>query len=286
MSLSSYGSIAVSGVNSHTLLTLIDVYSFGNFDPMKRPTLIYSKEFEQYVSKGRVHVVRRVSFLDPDDNIVTCIGDKLEVIEISTDEVKRSIRLKGAAICMSVKEREIFIAYKESNTITVHNVTDLSELRSVMLEGVQNGDWPQDITAVAYGIFSSVRSKRDYNRFLVFEETTGRVLPEFTFPSSTQRFAGTITVNNSLGLVVTVSRDSRNPRDGVHYQMAYYSLLRNNFTNFLTEEIESNVTIIRVSAGGDRMVTKNWKTGELKIYDMVRTTFLSNVMCDIAFSLK
>ncbi|KAJ8034678.1 Protein NLRC5 [Holothuria leucospilota] len=209
---------------------------------------------------------RRVSFID-DDVLVSCLGNKLEVFQVNKDEVIRSRRVNGEAMCLSVRERrEIFIGFYQSHKITVYDAIDLNEIKSIFLQGIQDGCWPYDMTAIADRIFVCLQSieKEGHKSSLIFEEKSGNILSELIKPTSTSsRFIDGITANTQLSVVVIAVFDY----NGAGQQLIFYSLLNENNCSFLIVEVESDVTRIRISDRGDRMITGDFSTGEVKVYD-------------------
>ncbi|KAJ8034698.1 hypothetical protein HOLleu_21648 [Holothuria leucospilota] len=272
LSLSLNGNIAVTGFNENTHQTYVDVYtSVSHFDSRDKPKIIYSKEFEKYSDENWIYLDRRVSFID-DDVLVSCHGDKLEVFQVNKDEVLRSRRVNGSAKCLSVRERrEIFIGFLESNKIAVYGAIDLNVIKSIILQGIQDGYWPYDMTVIDDRIFLCVSDiKEESNKPMIFEEKGGRIVSELTKPSNAvQWYVNSVGVNmNTLGIAACVWLDSFMVKDGMRIEIVFYSLFNENNCSFLNVEVESEVERIRISEGGDRMITGNQETGEVKLYDM------------------
>ncbi|KAJ8019094.1 hypothetical protein HOLleu_42537 [Holothuria leucospilota] len=273
LSLSLNGNIAVTGCNENTDQTYLDVYTnVRHSDSRDKPKIIYSKEFEKYSDEKWIYLDRIVSFID-DDVLVSCIADKLEVSQVNKDEVLRSRRVNGYARCLSVRERrEIFIGFLRSNKITVYDVIDLNEIKSIILQGVQDGDNPFDMAVIADRIFVCVGPPgKEYNqKSQIFEEKHGTILSELTKPTDTvQWYVNSVGVNmNTLGIAGVVWCDSFYYKEGMHRQIVFYFLLSENNCSFLIVEVESGVNRIRISDRGDRMITGNQRTGEVKVYDM------------------
>ncbi|KAJ8034700.1 hypothetical protein HOLleu_21652 [Holothuria leucospilota] len=272
LSLSWNGNIAVTGRNVNTHRTYIDVYTnVTRFDSSDKPKLIYSKEFEKYEDE-RKYKARIVSFID-DNALVSCLGSKLEVFQVNKDEVLRSRRVNGDASCLSVRERrEIFIGFWKSNKITVYDVIDLNEIKLIILQGIEDDCFPYDMTAIADRIFVSVGEAKEGSerKSLIVEEKNGRILSELTKPTDTvQWYVGSVGVNiNTLGIAGAVWRDSYYSKNARHREIVFYSLLSENNCSFLIAEVESGVYRIRISDRGDMMITGDWETGEVKVYDM------------------
>lgn len=262
--------IAVTGRNINTFKTFIDVFAPRYSDSEKTSNLLYSREFEEYLSEGRVYWYRYVSVVNAGcTSIVTCIGDKLEVIDVSEDKVLRYRSLDGEARCMSVREREIFIGFKESNKVMVYDITLLHEMRLVVLQGIQDGlDGPFDMTVVSDKLFVCIGrdSPESYHRSLVFQEPIGKVLSELTHTSSRRFYAYSITADLKSGLIAVVWLEKYFL--GGITKIVLYSLSEN--IAFLTAEIESSFLRIRISDGADKMIMGNHMTGEVNVYDMVR----------------
>ncbi|KAJ8034682.1 hypothetical protein HOLleu_21620 [Holothuria leucospilota] len=278
LSLSLNGNIAVTGWNVYTNRTYIDVFTtIRHSDSGDKTKTIYSKEFEIYVSEIGNHWGRFVSFYPGSDNtILSGLGDKLEVFDLILDRVKKSRKLNvvehGRISCLSVREAEIFIGFLESNKITVFDVTDLNEMKSIVLQGIQDGYFPYDMTAIADRIFVCVGigKEKSYHKSLVFEENYGRILSELTKPTDTVKwYVNSIGVNmNTLGIAGVLWRDAYMVKEGTRRQIVFYSLLSENNCSFLDVEVELDVNRIRISDRGDRMITGNIWTGEVKVYNM------------------
>ncbi|KAJ8034773.1 hypothetical protein HOLleu_21749 [Holothuria leucospilota] len=273
LSFSLNGNIAVTGYNENTYRTYIDVHTnVRHSDSRDKPKLIYSKEFEKYEDGKWIYPYTSVSFID-DDVLVSCPGYKLEVFQVNKDEVLRSRSVNGSARCLFVRERrEIFLGFYQSNKITVYDVIDLNEIKSIILQGIQDGYWPGDMTALDDRIFVCVGDGKEVSnhKSLIFEEKNGRILSEFTRPTDTVKwYVQSVGVNmNTLGLAAVVWWDSYYYKEDTHRQIVFYSLLSENNCSFLNVEVESGVYRIRISDRGDRMITGNIWTGEVKVYGM------------------
>ncbi|KAJ8018526.1 NACHT, LRR and PYD domains-containing protein 10 [Holothuria leucospilota] len=218
-----------------------------------------------------IHYGRYVSFID-DDALVSCLGDKLEVFQVNKDEVLRSRRVNGRARCLSVRERrEIFIGFEESNKITVYDVIDLNEIKSIILQGIQDGYYPYDMTAIADRIFVCISDGKEepIQKSLIFEEKNGRILWELTKPTDTvQWYAHGLALNITLNVIaVAWSQTLEGTRKGKDV-IVFYSLLSENNCSFLIVEVEFDVYRIRISDRGDRIVWINNVTDEIKVFDM------------------
>ncbi|KAJ8034550.1 NACHT, LRR and PYD domains-containing protein 10 [Holothuria leucospilota] len=270
VTLGNSGSIVVSASNADSQRTLIDIYAVKNgFDSSDKPNILYSKEFEKYSTKEKDFLARRVSFIDPDGvEVVTCLGDKLEVIKVSNHKILLSRRVEGETYCLYVKEREIFVGFWESNSITVFSTVDLAEMKSIILEGIQKGDWPHDITVTAGKIFACVghADARSNQTSQIFNEENGKILSKLTHPTGTQWYARSLSVNLPTGTIAVVWNNSFYRVEGERWQVVFYHLSE-TYPSFLIFDVECGVTRIRISDSGERTVTGNLLTGEVKIYN-------------------
>lgn len=205
------------------------------------------------------------------DIIVTCLGDRLKVIQISEDTVLRSRYVKGSAMCLYVREREIFIGFYQSNKIIVYDVIDLNEIRSIILQGIQAGDFPWDVTVTGDTIVVCVGHYYDdsNDRALIIEEKNGKILSELSKPTERQWYVGNLAANVPLGVIVVVWYDSYYETEGEGFSIAFYSLLNINDSSFLIVEVESAINRIRISNKGDTLVTGNHRTGVVGIHGVV-----------------
>lgn len=265
----------MSGSNVNSQRTLIVIYAIKNdFDFRDIPSILFLKEFEKYSTKERDYVARKVSFIDPEGvDVVTCLGDKLQVIKVSQDKILLSRRVNGETYCLHVKERELFVGFWESNSITVYSTIDLTEIKSIILEGIQEGDWPHDITVNARKFFACVghADARSNQTSQIFGEEDGKLLSNLTHPTGTQWYAGSIAVNLPTGIIAVVWNNSFYRVEGERWQIVFYHLMSETNSSFLLFDVECGVTRIRISDSGERTVTGNLLTGEVKIYDTVST---------------
>ncbi|KAJ8035133.1 hypothetical protein HOLleu_22258 [Holothuria leucospilota] len=278
LSLSLNGNIAVSGFNVNTHRTYIDVYTnVRPSDSRDKTKIIYSKEFEKYKSEEQCYRGRRVSFYPSSDTtILSGLGDKLEVFDLIQDRVIKSRKIKlenhGSITCLSVRETEIFIGFYQSNKITVHDVIDLNEIKSIILRGIQDGYWPYDVTAIADKIFVCVGDNKEgsNDKPLIFEDKNEMISSELTKPTDTvQWYVHSLGVNvNTLGIAGVLWRKSFSYKEKIHRQIVFYSLLSENNCSFLIVEVDFGVIRIRISDRGDRMITGDHVTGEVKVYNM------------------
>lgn len=270
IAVSSCGSIVVSGVNNTTYWTSIDVYSFA--DSRERPKILYSKEFERYESEGRSYRTRLSSFVGSDDQtLVSCVGNKIEVFQVSTGEVIRFRKVNGSARSMSVRGNELLIGFFNSNKIIVYDVVGLDIIKSITLEGIKDGYWPYDMAAISGRIFfcEGRPTPQGIERSLIYEDKNGTLLSELAKPSDEAWYVNTLTVCTSLDLVAVSWLDSFRRLPEVHNQIVFYSLLSKSPSSFLIIDVESDVSRIRISERGDKLVTGNQRTWEVKVYDLV-----------------
>ncbi|KAJ8034672.1 Serine/threonine-protein kinase/endoribonuclease IRE2 [Holothuria leucospilota] len=296
LSLSLNGNIAVTGHNVNTYRTHIDLYTLvRHSDSRDKPKIIYSKESEVFLLDGLRCWGRFVSFYPGSDTtILSGIGNKLEVIDLSQDQIIKSRKIKlvnyGWIVSLSVREAEIFIGFKESNKITVYDVIDLNEIKSIILQGIQDGYWPYDMTVIADRIFVCVgKAKEESNhKSLIFEEKSGRILSELTKPTDTVKwYVKSVGVDmNTLGVAVVKWYDSYSKQEERHRQIVFYSLLSENNCSFLIVEVQSGVNRIRISDGGDRITTGNIWTGEVKVYDIAEVFTYSHFKEKLASTLQ
>ncbi|XP_071843344.1 uncharacterized protein [Apostichopus japonicus] len=181
--------VAISGYNAGTRTSFIDLFAL-NIPDSSSPfiTRFYSKEFKN-PSRWRP---RYVSFLD-DSRIVTVCGDQLDVFNIKTDDIHtHSDRLRdGKAICMTVREEEIFIGLI-SNEVIVFDFS-LNKIKTITLEGLV-GDHPGDITVYRDNLFISTINSRAFRYNM-----EGVMLHEYNTPGYSN--ACSITVSSEFGLV-------------------------------------------------------------------------------------
>lgn len=272
LSLSLSGNIAVSGDNYKTKWTFVDVYSVRILDSKHVPEICFSKEFAEYSSEGRVYYGLFVSFVEyNDDSLVTCIGNKLEVIETDNGQVTSCRKLNGWVSCMSVKGMEVYVAFKYSNKITVFDSRNLIDIRSIVLQEIQDGCLFTDMIANEDRLFICTFIKSaNKNRSLVIEENSGRILFEFQSPEVThsRSYALSITLNAPLGFVAIEWSYFVDTGHNELRQTVFYSLAENN-PSFLVVENDPNVSRIRISDRHNMMITGNEWTGDVEIYDMV-----------------
>ncbi|KAJ8034696.1 hypothetical protein HOLleu_21646 [Holothuria leucospilota] len=291
LSLSLHGNIAVTGYNENTHQTSIDVYTdVRHSNSRDKPKIIFSKEFEKYQREMESHRGRYVSFIE-NDVLVSCLGDKLEVLQVNKDEVLRSRRVYGISRCLSVRERrEIFIGFYQSNKVTVYDVIDLNEIKSIILYGIQSGYYPFDMTVIADRIFVCVGEdkKGSNDKLLIFGEKSGRILSELTKRTDAVNwYVSSVGVNmNTLGIAGVVWWDSYYYKEDEYNTVVFYSLLSENNCSFLIVEVEFGVLRIRISDRGDSMITGNQWTGEVKVYDMAEIFTYSHFKEKLASSLQ
>ncbi|KAJ8032710.1 Protein NLRC5 [Holothuria leucospilota] len=275
LSLSLSGHIAVSGGNENTMRTFISIYNVKDSDSRDEPKVIYCKEFEVYSSQGVYYFARLISFVGSDDSQLTsCLCNKLELFDVSKDEVLGSRLVDGRVSCIFGKEREILINFFQSNRIAVYDTPDLKEINSIILQGfgIEDGCWPIDFTVVTGRFFVCVGydGEESNHKSLVLEEKSGKLVSELTKPTGTNWFAHCIEVCASLGVVAVVWCDSCYLDNELRFQVVFYSLLSKNDSNFsfLKVEVEFGVLGIRISDRGDKLITWNKVTSEVKVYDM------------------
>ncbi|KAJ8035132.1 hypothetical protein HOLleu_22257 [Holothuria leucospilota] len=282
LSLSLNGNIAVTGGNENTYRTCIDVYTnVRHSNSRDKPKIIYSKEFDVFEDEAYEYYGRLVSFYPGSGTIILSgLGDKLEVIDIIQDRVIKCRKIKlvkhgdlfGEINCLSVRETEIFIGFRnKSNKITIYDVIDLNEIKSISLQGIQDGYWPGDVAAVDDRIFVCVGDGKEGSneKALVVEEKNGRILSQLTKPSGAVKwFVESLALNITLNVIaVAWSQTQEGESKGIDV-IVFYSLLSENKCSFLIAEVEFGVIRIRISDRGHRMITGNHRTGEVKEYDM------------------
>ncbi|KAJ8018630.1 hypothetical protein HOLleu_43285 [Holothuria leucospilota] len=296
LSLSLNGNIAVTGGNEKTHRTYIDVYTNVRYsDSRDKRKIIYSKEFEKHTSDEWEYRGRKVSFYHGSDTtILSGLGGKLVVIDLIQGRIIRYRDIKlvnhGGIRCLSVRETEIFIGFYQSNKITVYDVIDLNEIKSIILQGIQDGYWPYDMTAIADRIFVCAGDGKGENNYksLIFEEKNGRILSELTKPTDTVKwYVNSVGVNmNTLGIAGVVWNNSIYYKEGEYNTVVFYSLLSENNCSFLIVEVEYGVDRIRISDKGDKMITGDQRTGEVKVYDMSEVFTYSHFKKKLASTLR
>ncbi|KAJ8044257.1 hypothetical protein HOLleu_11667 [Holothuria leucospilota] len=293
LSLSFSGNIAVSGGNENTRRSFINIYHVKNSDSRDKPKIIYSKEFEVYLSEGRNYWARLVSFVGSDDSqLASCLCNKLELFDVSKDEVLRSCFLNGRAHCLFVGGKEIFISFFQSNTIAVYGTPNLNVIKSIVLQGfgIEDVCWPCGITVATGRFFVCVGYDGADSNFksLILEENSGKVVSELTKPTGTNWYAECIDVCASLGVVAVVWYDSYYINNKMRFQVVFYSLLDENDSNFsfLKVDVEFGVLGIRISDRGDKVITWNKVTSEVKVFDMADFFTYNHVKENLASQLQ
>lgn len=273
LSTCSSGNIAVSGGNDKTKKTFIYVYAVKSCSTTDRPQIFYTKEFEKYSSRGKDYWARKVSFVEHShDIIVTCVGEKLEIINVKKDSVLKSFIMEGQGISLSIREMEVFVALNASNKIEVHSVTNLRKIKSFTIKGISNITWIKD-TAVAQDKFLVCLGDDNEDQAqlsILLEEESERIVSRYTSVSGVFRYALAITVNALLGVVAVLwSKSTRTTYPMDEGQICFYPVRGENNFSFLSVRIEAGVTIIKLSDRSDRMITVNKFTGAIKVYDSV-----------------
>ncbi|KAJ8034673.1 Serine/threonine-protein kinase/endoribonuclease IRE2 [Holothuria leucospilota] len=296
LSLSLNENIAVTGYNVDTYRSYMYVYTLvRHSDSRDEPKIIFSKESEVFLLDGFRCWGRFVSFYPGSDTtIISGLGDKLEVIDLIQDQVIKSRKIKlvnyGWIVCLSVRETEIFIGFWESNKISVYDVIDLNEIKSIILHGIEDGYSLYDMAAIADRIFVCVGHDKEgsNHKSLIFEEKNGRILSELKKPTDTVKwYVNSLGVNrNTLGIAVVKWYDSYSKKEDRHRQIVFYSLLSENNCSFLIVEVESGVNRIRISDRGDRMTTGNIWTGEVKVHDIADVFSYSHFKEKLVSTLK
>ncbi|XP_071842486.1 uncharacterized protein [Apostichopus japonicus] len=180
--------VAVSGYNEDT--SFIDLFAL-NIPDSSSPfiTRFYSKEFK---NPSRWH--RYVSFLD-DSRIITVCGDQLDVFNIKTDDIPtHSEQLRDReAICIFVREGEIFIGLSRSNEVIVFDFS-FNKIKTITLEGLVS-HYPVDITVYGDNLFISTSDRR-----AIRYNMEGVMLHEYNTPAG-YSYAHSNTVSSEFGLV-------------------------------------------------------------------------------------
>lgn len=269
LSISLTGSIAVSGGNTRTDRTFIDVYTIENSNSKDKSQLYYSKEFEKYENEEWIYRRRLVAFLESENNsIVTCIGDKLEVIQMSSDELLQYRKVDGLAHSLSVRQIEMFISFYQSSKVIVYNVTNLNEMRSITLHGILDGEFIPDITAVSNSLYlRTYNSGTETYKALEYQEENERSLTELTNPCGSPTYVWSVAVSVRLGVAAVVSSDSATIGKELD-QIVFYPLITAKRTNFLVVDVEADLYRIRISDRDGGLLTGIQVTGEVKMYHM------------------
>ncbi|KAJ8023777.1 hypothetical protein HOLleu_36315 [Holothuria leucospilota] len=244
------GNIAVSGYHS-SRRTYIDLYSGNNSDSRDKLKLFYSKEFEKY----SYYWYRYVSFLDKNvsSKLVTCIGDKIEIIDTKDEsKVLPSCRVNGRTTCLAVREGEIFIGLRVSQTVLVFN-NDLKETKYIRIKGIEDGDWPRDLQVITDAVFVCTQ----YGRVLSLSVYDGSIVSEYTDTTAMYAGAWSIAVSEEMNLVAVLWGRRR---------IIVYSLNKNK--SFLVFDVDNDVTRIRISDRDRMIIIGNKKTGEIQMYSL------------------
>ncbi|KAJ8023604.1 hypothetical protein HOLleu_36089 [Holothuria leucospilota] len=268
LSLSLSGNIAVSGYNSTTERTFIDLYSRLETESEVNFIQYYSKEFERYLNYWRY-----VSFLEKDGSkIVTCIGNSIEIIDSEKEtkiKVVRSLKVDGEIRCLFVTEDRIFIGLWKSRKVIVFN-NDLKETSRITLYGIKDVDYAWDLHVLKDMLFVCTAYNREdvtyYDRALSISNSNGNILTEYKNTVGDDDYAHSIAVNDGLGLVAVLWGMG---------QIIVYSLKGN--TSLLVVDVDPSVYRIRISERDRMMMTGNHKTGEVKMYDL-RQLFTYDLM--------
>ncbi|KAJ8048079.1 NACHT, LRR and PYD domains-containing protein 10 [Holothuria leucospilota] len=256
--------IAVSGGNINTFMTFIEVFFLQN-EFRNKPTLLYLQEFAKYETKEQIYYLRYVSFMDLSSDcnkLVTCLGNKLDVIHTGKNEVLQSREVNGSVRCVFVRKGEVFIGFFETNEVAVYESTDLNQIKSIILEGIQDDEFPFDMHVTGDKVYVCA-GKDGEDRPLSFSENTGQLLSDFTRISAGLPFARGVTANIHLGVVAFVWANKE--REG-NWQVGLYDVQGNG--SLMSFAVERCVPSIRFTQRGDKMVTGNRVTGEVKIYVM------------------
>ncbi|XP_071843408.1 uncharacterized protein [Apostichopus japonicus] len=184
--------VAISGYNEETRTSFIDLFAL-NIPDSSSPfiTRFYSKEFK---NPSRWLPRRCVSFLDV-SRIVTVCGGQLDVFNIKTDDIPtHSDQLRDReAICMTVREGEIFIGLDYSNEVIVFDFS-LNEIKTITLEGLE-GSCPDYITVYGDNLFIYTVNDRAFRHNM-----EGVMLHEYNTAAG-YSYADSITVSSEFGLV-------------------------------------------------------------------------------------
>lgn len=194
VSLSSSGHIAIAGGNNNTDRTALDLYS----DSREKPKLVYSREYEKYSTQSYANVGRLVAFLESPDKIVTCVLDSLEIYELSRERVLKSLKVASKVECLTTNQENIFTAFWRSNRVTMYD-EDLNIVKTIVMEGMQDGDYPYDLAATSDGLFVCTFSWPA--KAQTFNKNSGNLLCEFKNTTRNASNANSITVSISLGLI-------------------------------------------------------------------------------------
>ncbi|KAJ8034536.1 hypothetical protein HOLleu_21417 [Holothuria leucospilota] len=236
-----------SGGNNNTDRTALDLYS----DSREKPKLVYSRQYEKYSTQSYANVGRLVAFLESPDKIVTCVLDSLEIYELSRERVLKSLKVAGKVECLTTNQENIFTTFWRSNRVTMYD-EDLNIVKTIVMEGMQDGDYPYDLAATSEGLFVCTFSWPA--KAQTFNKNSGNLLCEFKNTTRNASNANSITVSMSLGLV-SVLWDWN--------QILFYALSDN--TCILV--FESGSARIRISDQGS-FVTGSRSSCEVKMYDM------------------
>ncbi|XP_071843341.1 uncharacterized protein [Apostichopus japonicus] len=259
--------VAVSGYNEGTRTSFIDLFAL-NIPDSSSPfiTRFYSKEFKD----PSRWPPRYVSFLD-DSRIVTVCGDQLDVFNIKTDDIPtHSDRLRDRdAICMTVREGEIFIGLFESNEVIVFDFS-LNKIKTITLKGLV-GDNPEDITVYGDNLFICT-----INRRAIRYNMEGVMLHEYNTPPYYSR-AYSITVSSEFGLVFVSCWDL--PVDVV----VVFSLSENH-TLFFFRVIDATLRRIRINDVNRFMFTTT-RHGTLTVYSTASIFTFSHLKEELSSKL-
>lgn len=243
---------AVSGYNNDGR-TFIDLYSRSNVYCTGKSKLLYSREFKQH----SVFYYRYVSTLETDCNsVVTCIGGKVEIIDMSNESPGlKFCRVDGEISALAVRGDEILIGLREAPIVIVLN-NDLLKTKEIVLKGINDNCYAWDLSVVEDTIF--VRTND--SRALSIRESDGSILKQFTDVTGKFLQAHTITASKNHEITAIVWSDKR--------IIVYPSTQKGSY---LVIDVAYDVWRIRILDKDGMMMTGNYATGEIMIYDLVRT---------------
>lgn len=192
LSLSPSGNMAVSGkkVNEETF---VDLYCSLDSDSNHLPTLFHSEDFQRNPQSKH----RYCSFLTAGtDKIVTCIGDKTDIIDIEKNSiVLHTCKMDGKAEALSVNNGEIFIYVRNPERVLIFNSV-LRGKEIVKLGGLKKNDSIWDMGILKDQVLVCVD-----HRIIVCGTKTGFKQKEYKNPKKWNSSSDSVTLSSELGLV-------------------------------------------------------------------------------------
>ncbi|KAJ8023797.1 hypothetical protein HOLleu_36338 [Holothuria leucospilota] len=235
--------IAVSGYHSYTERTFIDL--FNNISDSKSPQEVSSIEFEPHVGLK----FRFVCFLEEDDNLVTSIGEQVNIVTPRENKTLKHRVLKGIVGYLTVWNGNIFVTFDDSSTVHEYD-RQLNLLNVIQLKGIPHRDSCVSISFSPDAYFVCTTRGR------AMKLSTKDGVAVYEFDDHTQQSAHGLSVSVSRGLAVIVWQWN---------DVRVYSIDDNSL--ILGFNVDDAVYRIRMSDRGT-IATGYHYTGEVKVYSV------------------